>query len=361
MAEFYRVEPMLLSEVCSLILQNHGVPAIDADVVAKSLVDADLRGVNSHGVVRLSVYLKRLANGVIKSRPSMTVVKETGSTAVLDGGYGLGQVVSQQAINLLIEKATHSALSAVAVKRSNHFGASAYWASQLIEKDMIGISVSNVEPLMPPPGGTAARVGNNPISIAVPALLERPVILDMATSTVPLGKIVNAQSKGQPIPLGWAVDKNGKPTTSPADVINGGFLFPVGGPKGYGLAIIIEILTSLLSGGAVGSEIKSLYQDLEHPNDISHFFMAIRVDGFMNAKLFKQSVDNYIRYVKMTPLAESAKTIYMPGEIEMLNKEQNLSTGIMLPASVAEELATFINSANIDARFSEQLLADPQN
>jgi ureidoglycolate dehydrogenase (NAD+) len=358
---FYRVEAQALTEVCSFILRQKGIPAADADIVANSLVDADLRGVNSHGVIRMSVYLNRLANGVIKASPNVQVVKETESTVVLDGGYGMGQVVSHHALNMLTKKVARTPLTVVTVRRSNHFGAAAYWASQLADKDMIGIAVSNVEPLMPPPGGTAARVGNNPIAIAVPALEEKPIILDMATSTVPLGKILNAKSKGESIPLGWAVDSVGQPTTNPDDVVNGGFLFPVGGPKGYGLAVMVDVLSALLSDGAIGSEIGSLYQDLERPNDISHFFMAIRIDAFMEPRIFKQSVDRYVRYVKNTPLAEGAKAIYLPGEIEMLNKEQNLQIGVLLPASVVEDVVKFARDADVDSDLIQTLLANPQN
>jgi ureidoglycolate dehydrogenase (NAD+) len=359
MNSFYRINPQPLSEICSLILQKNGVPIEDAKTVSDSLVDADLRGVSSHGVIRMSIYLNRLEKGVMAKQTAVVTMNETESTAVLDGGYGIGQVVSQRAIDLLLEKAKNANLAAISVRRSNHFGAAAYWASQLLEHNMIGFVVSNVEPLMPPPGGAAAKVGNNPIAMAIPAGDEKPIVVDMATSVVPLGKILAAKSKGQEIPLGWAVDRSGEPTTNPDDVVQGGFLFPVGGPKGYGLAVLVDILSAVLSNGAIGPDIHSMYQDFENPNDISHFFMALRVDAFMDPTLFKASVDRYIQYMKDTPLTAGAKEIYLPGEIEANNKEKNLIEGIVLPKSVAEELESFGRAAGIQASLIEELTNNP--
>ena len=223
MSGFHNVQASKLENIVTAILEKNNVPTEEAQVVATSLVDADLRGVSSHGVVRLPIYLTRLQNGVIPSKAKIEIVKETESTAVIDGKDGLGQVISKKAIDLLLEKAEKNAISAVTVRNSNHYGAAAYWASKIQEKNMIGFSFSNVEPLMTPPGGAAARIGNNPISIVVPTGDSRPIVIDMATSTVPLGKIVSAKSKGESIPEGWAVDSTGKPTTDPNEVINGGF------------------------------------------------------------------------------------------------------------------------------------------
>jgi ureidoglycolate dehydrogenase (NAD+) len=359
MPKFYQVDPQSISQICSDILKSYQVPEEDAEIVSKSLVEADLRGVSSHGVIRLSIYLKRIEKGIMKSNPNIQFVKETQNTAVLDGDYGLGQVVSQRAISRLIQKMKENHLGAIAVRRSNHFGAGAYWAMQLQEHDMIGIAVSNVEPLMAPPGGAAARVGNNPLALAVPAGKEKPIILDMATSVVPLGRIVAAKSKGESIPLGWAVNRLGQATTDPDEVINGGNLFPVGGPKGYGIAVMIDILSALLSGGAIGPDIHSLYQDFNNPNDISHFFMAIRIDAFMDPRVFRESVDRYIQYMKNTPLAPNTNQVYLPGEIEILNKERNLKEGITLPAAVVEEIVSYAKKASVSSDLIDKLKVSP--
>ena len=357
MKNFHNVQADTLVKICSEILQKHDVPFEEAQVVANSLVDADLRGVSSHGVIRLPIYLSRLANGVIPGSVDVEIIKETESTAVLDGHDGLGQIVSKKAIDILLEKAENSPISAVTVRNSNHFGAAAYWASKIQEKDMIGFSISNVEPLMPPPGGAAARVGNNPISIVVPTGDSKPIVLDMATSTVPLGRILNAKSKGESLPEGWAVDSTGKPTTDPDKVVNGGFLYPVGGPKGYALAIIVDVLSALLSGGAVGKEINSMYNDINNPNCVSHFFMAIRIDAFLDPQLFYQSIGRYIQFIKDTPLAEGANGIFLPGEIEHLTKAKNVTAGINLPNSVVDDLVNLSKKANLD----NDLISELQN
>jgi ureidoglycolate dehydrogenase (NAD+) len=348
MSKFYNVQPETLKTISAAILNKNGIPERESKVVAASLVDADLKGVSSHGVLRLAIYLKRLGNKVIHPNPEFEVIKETNSTVVLDGGNGLGQVVSQYAVDLLKVKAQQSPISAVTVRNSNHFGAAAYWAAQLTDNDMIGIVMSNVEPLMPPPGGASAKIGNNPISFAVPAGDHYPIVLDMATSSVPLGKILNAKSKGESIPEGWGLNHLGQSTTDPDEVVNGGSLFPVGGPKGYGLAVMVDVLTALLSNGAFSDQIHSMYNDLDKPNSISHFFMAIRIDAFSDPSFFKQIVDQYITSIKSTPLAQGANAIFMPGEIEFLNKEKNEQNGIQLPESVVKELVQLAEQAGVD-------------
>ena len=350
-----KYESQNLKKLGSLILEQQGVSSEHAETVAQSLITADLRGVSSHGILRLPVYVKRLENGKIKANPDIKKVVETDSTIVIDGDHGLGHVVAQEAIQELIAKSEKSKISAVAIRRSNHYGAAAYWAMQLAEHNMIGLSVSNVEPLMPPPGGTEARVGNNPISFAAPAGESPAIVLDMATSVVPLGKILNAKSKNESIPEGWALNAKGNPTTDPDEVVNGGFLFPVGGPKGYGLSVIVDLLSALLSNGAIGDQIHSMYQDLDKPNDISHFFLGIKIDGFMQVEQFKGLVDQYIAYIKNTPLVEGANEIYLPGEIEHRNLERNKVEGIGIPDSVISELVELATKAGINQELITQL------
>lgn len=360
MTSLHNVSSDTLIDVCTEIMKKNNVPFEEAQIVAASLVEADLRGVSSHGVIRLPIYLSRLQNGVIPGRANIEFVKETESTAVLDGNHGLGQVVSKKAIDILLEKAEKNPISAVAVRNSNHFGAAAYWAEKIQEKGLIGISISNVEPLMPPPGGAAARVGNNPISIVVPTGDSKPIVMDMATSTVPLGKILNAKSKGESIPEGWAVDSSGKPTTDPDKVVNGGFLFPVGGPKGYAIAIIVDVLSALLSGGAIGNEIHSMYNEITKPNRVSHFFLALRIDSFIDPELFYKAISRYVQFIKDTPLADGANGIFLPGEIEHLNKAKNMTAGINLPDSVFNDLLRLSKKFNLDeelvSKFEKSLL-----
>jgi ureidoglycolate dehydrogenase (NAD+) len=353
MTQLHTVQAPALLELCAAILRDNGLPEHDARTVAHSLVDADLRGVSSHGVLRMATYLERLGNRVMNPAPDVKTISETAATAVLDGDNGFGQVVAQQAVDVLLAKTRESPIAAVSVRNSNHFGAAAYWAAQLAEQDLIGVAVSNVEPLMPPPGGSEARIGNNPLSVVVPAQSRQPIVVDMATSVVPLGKILNARSRGEAIPEGWGLDSRGKATTVPDEVVNGGSLFPVGGPKGYGLAIIVEVLSALLSGGEFGTDIHSMYQELDSPNRISHFFMAIKVSAFIDPAVFKASVDRYIDQIKSSPLASGSDAIYMPGEIELKARERNAANGIELPPAVAQGLAALGRKAGV----REELLA----
>jgi ureidoglycolate dehydrogenase (NAD+) len=358
MSTLYMVKPQVLQEICSNILYKNGIPGDDAKLVAHSIIDADLQGTSSHGVSRMSVYINRIKKGGVIIKPDIKVIKETSNTAVIDGGGGLGQVVSQNAVDLVMEKINTSNISAVSVRNSNHFGMAAYWAAQITKDGLIGIAASNVDPSMVPTGAAAPGIGNNPFAIAVPTGITTPIILDMATSVVAFGKIINARNKGQSIPMGWALDSQGQPTTDPKEA---SMLFPVGGPKGYGLAVIVDIFTALLSGGVFASELGGLYKDLDKPNQTSHFFAAIRIDSFIEPDLFKKSVAEYIKYLKSLPLASGSDAIYLPGEIEALNKEKNLKSGILLPAVVVNELMSLAEEAKIDKAQIDQIKANPQD
>jgi ureidoglycolate dehydrogenase (NAD+) len=334
------VKPQMLQKICTKILYKNGIPMDDAKLVANSIIDADLHGISSHGVSRMSIYKNRIKKGGVINKPDIKVIKETKSTAVLDGGGGLGQVVSQKAVDLVMKKAKTSNIVAVSVRNSNHFGAGAYWAKQMIKDGLIGIAASNVDPSMVPTGVAA------------------PIVLDMATSVVAFGKIINARNKGQSIPMGWALDSHGQPTTDPNEA---SMLFPVGGPKGYGLAVIVDVFTALLSGGVFGSELGGLYKDLDKPNQTSHFFAAIRIDSFIEQELFENLVAKYIKNLKSLPLASGSDAIYLPGEIEELNKEKNLKSGILLPATVVNELVSLAEEAKIDKAQIDQLKVNPYN
>ena len=345
MANTIQIPSELLTELCTEILVKNGVPQNNAVITVKALVDADLNGVNSHGILRLPNYIMCLQDHSFEKKPEISIVKETKSTAVLDGGNGLGQVVSQEAINLIIDKVNQTETFAVSVRNSNHFGAAGYWADQLQRHNLIGIVTSNVPPIMPVPGGAEAKVGNNPISIAVPTATGAPILLDMATSTVPFGRILNAKNKGESIPEGWAVNSAGRPTTDPDEVLNGGSLFPVGGPKGYGLSVIIEVLTALLSDGAIGSDIGVVHTT---PTNVSHFFLGIRIDSFMDPEIFKRKVGDYVQFIKSSKLAEGVKEVYLPGELEFLKRQRNAKEGISVSDSVLKELIAQAELLDID-------------
>lgn len=353
MSNMVKVQSELLTQLCTEILKKYNIPSEDALCIAESLVSADLRGVNSHGVMRLPLYLECIKDGSFESASDIKIVNRTNTTAVFDGGNGLGQVVSQKAIDLIVEETKEKEMFAVAVRNSNHFGAAGYWADQLQKNNMIGIVASNVPPIMPAPGGAEARVGNNPIAIAVPTGQDVPIMLDMATSTVPFGKILNFKNKGEQIPEGWAVNSKGEMTTDPEEVVMGGSLFPVGGPKGYGLSVIIEVLSALLSDGAIGSDIRVLHNTV--PNNVSFFFLGIRIDAFIELETFHKKVDHYIQFIKSTKLAEGVSEVYLPGELEFLKEKSSRKEGILLPDSVINQLVTCANLAKVDDSIIQQL------
>jgi len=331
------------------VLLNCNLAEQDAEIAAKVLIQADLRGVDTHGAVRLPIYVKRLQMGLVNHCPDTKIVQETETTAVVDGDYGLGQVTGYKAMELAIRKVDQYGLAAVGVRKSHHFGAAAYYAQMALEHDMVGISCTNSAPLMPAPGGTDKVVGNNPFSIAVPAGKEFPLVLDMACSLVAKGKIMMAKKKGENIPEGWATDNRGIPTTDAAEGLKG-FLLPVGGHKGYGLALIVDALAGVLTGAGFGKGVSSIYNDMVSKQDSGHFFMAIKVKNFMEPKIFKGLMDRYIREIKNTKLTPGTKEVFLPGEIEFYTEAKRKAEGIPMAVSVIEDLLKMASDVGVNGR-----------
>lgn len=336
-----------LARCCRQILVAVDVPEPEAEIIADSLVEANLRGVDSHGVIRLPVYVKRIKMGLVKAKAEYEVLNDTPVTAVISGKHSMGQVLGVKAMELAIEKARENNVGVVAVRDSHHYGSAAYYALKAAENGMIGISMSNTVPLMPAPGGASKAVGNNPLAFAVPAGKNPPLVLDMALSVVALGKLLVAKSAGKPIPEGWATDKHGVPTTDPEKALDGGFILPVGGHKGYGLALMVDILSGVLSGSAFGKGVKSMYSD--NPVSIGHLMMAINIKAFMPLEMFTEKVDALVEEIKSGPKAPGVKEFFMPGEIEHRIKQERLAGGIPLDAKVAEELRELAVSLGISA------------
>lgn len=270
-----------------------GCPPDEARISADTLVEADLRGVHSHGVMRLPIYVKRIQTGVVAARADCKVVAETAATANVDGGNGMGQVVAVRAMELAIAKARTAGAGIVGVRGSNHYGAAAYFAMMALPHDMIGFSMTvGAANIMAPTGGIEPLLGNNPFAIAVPAGEELPPVLDMANSVVARGKIVLAMKKGEKIPEGWAADKDGVPTTD-ARAAYEGLVLPVGGYKGYGLAFMVAALAGVLTGAAVGRQVANFYEDFVKVQNVGHLNAAIRVDAFMPVDQFKKGMDAF--------------------------------------------------------------------
>ncbi len=334
-----RIDHKKLTRFVGRCFEKLGVAAADAEVAAKVLVASDLRGVDTHGVIRFNPhawYVKWLSDGSMTARPSIRVVTETATTALLDGDRGMGMVLGHRAMELAIEKAWGGGVAMVGVRNSRHYGMSAYYAMMALPHDMIGIAMTNASRQVVPTFGREAKYGTNPLCFAVPSNKELPFVLDMATTTAAAGKLELAARLGKSIPQGWALDDSAGQTTDPRTAQKARMLLPLGGSrdggshKGYGLGILVEILCGALTG-----TMTALNQD-QDPR--GHFFGAIRVDAFRPADEFKYDMDRLIRNLKATPPAAGQERVYVAGEIEYETAAERAEHGIPLHQSVLEGL-----------------------
>ena len=330
------IQAKKLEAFVSKAFQTIGVSESDARITAAVMVRADRRGIESHGVARLDRYVDRIRKGLIDPKAKIKLVKETPSTLFFDGRNGLGQVIGNQAMKACITKAKKSGAAWAAVKNSNHYGIAGYYSMMALEHDMIGISLTNSRPLCVPTYSREPVIGTNPISLAAPANKEKSFVLDMATSVVPIGKIEVAKRKETKIPLGWAVDKNGQPTTDPASVLEGGGVMPLGGPaefsgyKGYGLSVMVDILCGALTGASFLSLIEKTIGGQPAPSNIGHFFGAINIESFRPLPEFKNTMDQFARILKNSTKASGCDRIFIAGEKEFQMEEDRQKNGIPL-------------------------------
>jgi len=329
--------PKLLA-FCTACFQKLGLSAANARLAAENLIFANLRGVDSHGVIRMKIYADRLRLGGFKAKARPKVVRENQSSALIDAQHGVGQVAASAAMKLAIRKARKSGAAVVAVKNSNHFGASAFYTMQAIEHGMIGFAATNSGPTMAPTGGREGRLGNNAMALAVPAEKFPPIVLDMATGAAAWGKIFVAQQKKTKIPATWALDKHGAPTDDPNAAADHGLIQPFGGYKGYGLSLLIDILTGVLSGGAFSTHVRTLYKQIETPSRISHTCAALRIDAFIPLANFRRRMDEIIELMHSCPTAPGVERIFVPGEIEHETEQRRAKEGIPLNPELRDEL-----------------------
>ena len=347
MAVPMRIPEDALRAFCEGVFRKLGVPSGDARVTTDVLVTADLRGIESHGVARLPRYVNGIRDGFMKPVDASRIARETKATAVLDGGQSLGQVVAAKGMRLAIAKAKETAVGIVTVRNSNHYGIAGYYSMIALKTGMIGISMTNAAPLVVPTFGRTAVLGTNPISLAAPTSRERPFVLDMATSVVPRGKLEVLDRAGKPMPEGWAVDERGKGTSDPRRVLEamakrlGGGLLPLGGEgeefsghKGYGLALLVDILSGTLGGAATGLRV---YEDETRP-DVGHFFMAVDPASFRPIEEFKRDMDRLVRELKDSPKADGQDRIYVHGEKSAERTERHRREGVPLGPKVVDGL-----------------------
>lgn len=329
------VQAQELESFCRNVLIRVGLAEAHAQIIAESLVKANLHGVDTHGVVRLPIYVKRMEMGLISTNPTIELQKKAVATAVLDGGNAPGQVVAMRAMEEAIELAKRSGVGLVGAKNSNHFGAAAFFATRALEDDMIGIALTHAESDVIPYGGRRPCLGTNPLAVAVPAGDEPPVVLDMATSIVAMGNVIVAAKEGRPIPDSWAVDIRGDATTDPKKARA---VRPLGGPKGYGLAIIIDILSGILTGSSFGLHINRMYDNFSEPQAIGHLLGAINISTYIPIKEFKGQMDQMIREIRSVPPANGFNRVLLPGEPELQEEKRRLREGIPLSEEIYKEL-----------------------
>jgi LDH2 family malate/lactate/ureidoglycolate dehydrogenase len=354
------VQPDALRAFCVRVFEKLDVPTADAEITADVLLSANLRGIDSHGVARLRRYVKGLQDGVMLAQPQEKVISQSLTTALIDAGAGLGQPVSYRAMELAIERANEYGSGFVTVRNSNHYGIAGYYAMMALEHDMIGISMTNAAVLVLPTFGRDARLGTNPIAVAAPAGQELPFVLDMATSTVPRGKLEVYNRQEKPLPLGWATDETGTPTTDAARILDnllarqGGGLLPLGGAgelfsghKGYGLALLVDILCGVLPGAGYANNIyPKTPEGKPLPANVGHFFGAIDIKAFRPLDEFKATMDDIIHRLKDTPKAKGADRIYIHGEKEYKETERR-QDGIPLGPKVEADLRAIAKELDV--------------
>lgn len=321
-----------LFDFCLTILKCVGVKEEDAKIISDNLTLANLRGVDSHGVARLPNYVERVLRGYINPQGPIEIVREHGATALIDAHNNFGQVAAMRATNLAAEKARKFGVSSVGVKNANHFGMAAYYALKLTERKLIGIVLSNGPPAIAPWGGKTPMVGTNPFCIGFPATGGDSIILDMAVSAVARGKIRLAALKGEKIPEGWAFDESGNPTTDPKAALKGS-LAPIGGPKGYGLALSLDLLCGLVTGSSYLQNVKAL-DDFSGRSGTGFFIEAIDIESFIPYREYEEKIVEYIKEIKGCPKREGVNEIFLPGEIEKREMEVRMKLGIPLDEEV---------------------------
>jgi L-2-hydroxycarboxylate dehydrogenase (NAD+) len=326
------------------VLEKVGVVPADAAIVADVLVAADLRGIESHGVARLeSYYVSRIRAGQIDPTPTVSTVRETATSLLIDAGNGLGHPVSKRTMERLLDKAAVSGAAFGAVRNSNHYGIAGYYAMMALDRDMIGIASTNTVRYGAPTYGRDLLLGTNPLAFAIPAKEEPAFVLDFATTTVPKGKLEVYTRKEKQLNPGWAIDENGFETLDPKIALKGallplgGYGVDNGGHKGYGLGLLVDILCGVLSGGAFGAGLP-LPTDGPQPGKISHFFAAFKIDGFRDPAQFKADMDTELRAFKNSAKAPGQERIYVAGEIEVEKTAYNRKHGVPIHVKVWDGL-----------------------
>lgn len=319
------------------LLAHLGLSEDDAALCARNLIQTNLWGIDSHGLLRLPIYADRLVNGALNKRPEVTRLGGRSAFEVWDGDGGMGYVVGHRATERAIEIAQKEGIGAVAVRNSNHFGAAALYIKQATDAGMIAIAMTNVIPNLVVPGGAKPITGNNPLAFGAPTGGDFPMILDISMSSVAGGKLLLAQERGEKIPFGWATDANGHPTEDPFVGFKG-FLLPLGGHKGFGLSLMIDILCGVLTGGSYQFGIKSMYSAPEDPSDTGHMFIVIDPDAFLGREALETRMRDMHQTLRASPMWDPKGRMLLPGEIEHETSLARRRDGLPVPAKLLAEI-----------------------
>ncbi len=333
------------------MFESTGMHRDNADYCAECLVQTNLWGIDSHGVLRVPIYMQRLKNKVITANPSVTKTNGKSAFEMLNGDDGMGFLVGRAAMERAVELAEQNGIGAVGVTRSNHFGATALYAKIAAEKGMIGIAMTNVIPNLVVPGGSNPITGNNPIAIGAPTSEPFPFLLDISLSAVAGGKLLLASKKKEKIPLGWATDRDGHPTDDP-DKGFSGFLLPLGGHKGFGLSLVVDILCGVLTGGAFQHQIKSMYKHPDDPSLTGHFMIAIDPAVSIGLDALKSRMAEFYQTIKASPMWEDGKEMFLPGEIEYRKQQERQEHGIPIPPELYDELRHIAQDAHVSTQLT---------
>lgn len=331
-----RLDSEKLAEFCIEIFGKLGISDVEARTIADNLIEAQLRGIQSHGIAKVINYADYIEKGIFNTKPDIKILRESHATIAIDGDHGMGAVLGKFAMEKCIEKAKISGIASATVSKGSHFGIAGFYSMLALKENMIGIALCNSGNVMTIYGGTSRVLGTNPISIAVPANEKYPIVFDAATSEAAFNKIRIADIEGRDIPKGWAIDKNGEATVNAKEALSGAVI-PFGGYKGSGLAVMVNILTTVLSGAfldAHGDETKKG----ETSKSVGFYFSAIDIEKFQDVAIFKASIDLMVDELKASGRNEDVENIFMLGELEYLRKEENLRFGVEIGGGVLDNL-----------------------
>lgn len=343
-----RIDPQQLIDFASAVYVDAGMPEDDARLVADTLVQADLWGHQSHGVLRLGWYLDRIRNGVMTPVTVSELEVDAGAVALINGRHGVGQVLARQACREAVKRAQKHGIAAVGVHSSNHFGTCMYYTRLGALDGCVMLLTTNGGPAMAPWGGMKKIIGTNPWSVAAPAGTFPPLLVDMATTGVARGKIYLAKNEQLPIPLGWALNSKGEPTTDPQEAIDG-IILPMAEHKGYGIALMVDMLSGVLTGSGFLSAVHSPYQTSAKSN-CGHLIVAMNIEAFQPLGQFQKRMEKFIREIKSVPLATGHDEVFYPGEIEANNDLRHRRDGLLLAKDTMTGLKRIGKETGLNAK-----------